>query len=112
MSGIVFLSTTRRDEVVEFYKSRLGMTVWIEQEDCTILREDNLILGFCQRDVADTCGIITFWVGSDKEVDAEYSRHADIAEGPPKLNEKYRIYHFFLRDPEGRRLEVQSFLDL
>lgn len=112
MSGIIFLSTTNREEVVEFYKTRFGMTVWIEQEDCTILREDNLILGFCQRESADTCGIITFWVGSNKEVDALHAKHVDIAEGEPQVNEKYNIYHFFLRDPEGRRLEIQRFLDM
>lgn len=112
MSGIIFLSTRMREEIVEFYTSRLGMTVWLEQEDCTILRQDNLVLGFCQRDQADTGGIITFWHGSNREVDSDYERLKDIAEGAPLVNEKYRIYHFFLRDPEGRRLEVQRFLDL
>ncbi|UCC94172.1 MAG: VOC family protein [Thermoplasmata archaeon] len=112
MSGIIFLGTTKREEIVEFYKDRFDMTVWFEQEDCTILREDNLILGFCQREKPDTCGIITFWVGSNKEVDSLHSKHADIAEGEPVVNEKYNIYHFFLRDPEGRRLEIQRFLDL
>lgn len=112
MSGIFFLSTRRRDEIVEFYTTRLELNIWIEQEDCTILRQDNLILGFCQRETADTGGIITFWYGSDKEVDDEYAKLADVAEGPPEVNEKYRIYHFFFRDPEGRMLEVQRFLDL
>lgn len=112
MSGIIFLGTEHRETVVDFFTSRFGMTVWIEQGDCTILRGDNLILGFCQRDKADTCGIITFWVGSNGEVDSLYAKHSDIAEGPPQVNETYRIYHFFLRDPEGRRLEVQRFLDL
>ena len=112
MSGIIFLSTTMRDEIVEFYTTRLGLDVWIEQEDCTILRQDNLILGFCQRETADTGGVITFWYGSDKEVDAEHAKLADVAEGEPQVNEKYRIYHFFFRDPEGRMLEVQRFLDL
>ena len=112
MSGIIFLATQRREEVVDFYTSRLGMDVWIEQDDCTILRQDNLILGFCQRESAETGLTITFWYGSDREVDAEHARLADVAEGPPEVNEKYRIYNFFLRDPEGRRLEVQRFLDL
>ncbi len=112
MSGIFFLSTRRLDEIVEFYTTRLELNIWIEQEDCTILRQDNLILGFCQRETADTGGIITFWYGSDKEVDDEYAKLADVAEGPPEVNEKYRIYHFFFRDPEGRMLEVQRFLDL
>ncbi len=112
MSGIVFLSTRKREEIVEFYTTRLRMNVWIEQEDCTILREDNLILGFCEREAADTCGVITFWYGSNKEVDDRYVELADVAEGEPRENETYRIYHFFFRDPEGRRLEVQRFLDL
>ena len=112
MSGIIFLSTRKLEEIVEFYGSRFDMNVWMEQEDCTILREDNLILGFCQRETADTCGIITFWVGSNKEVDDLHARHADIAEGEPRVNETYNIYHFFMRDPEGRRLEIQRFLDL
>ena len=112
MSGIFVLSTMMRDEIVEFYTTRLELNIWIEQEDCTILRQDNLILGFCQRETADTGGIITFWYGSDKEVDDEYAKLADVAEGPPEVNEKYRIYHFFFRDPEGRMLEVQRFLDL
>jgi catechol 2,3-dioxygenase-like lactoylglutathione lyase family enzyme len=112
MSGIVFLSTRRLDEVVRFYRSRMGMNVWIEQEDCTILRHGDLALGFCQRDHADTNGIITFWYDTEKEIDDRFKDLMDIAEGPPRRNEKYRVYHFFLRDPEERRLEVQQFLDL
>jgi hypothetical protein len=112
MSGIVFLSTQRLDEVVGFYASRLGMTVWLEQEDCSILRLDNLFLGFCQRDEVETGGTITFWYGSDKEVDEMHTKLADVADGPPQVDDRYRIYHFFLRDPEGRRVEVQRFLDL
>lgn len=112
MPGIVFLSTRRLGEIVEFYTSRLGMKVWLEQEDCTILQYDNLTIGFCQRDHADTGGVITFWHDSREEVDAMYARLRDIAESSPRENSKYRIYHFFLRDPEGRTLEVQNFLDL
>ena len=112
MPGIVFFSTTMRDEIVNFYTSRLAMKKWIEQEDCTILERDNLVLGFCQRDSADTEGIICYWHESREEVDEAYEQLADISEGPPVENEKYRIYHFFLRDPEGRRLEIQKFLDI
>jgi catechol 2,3-dioxygenase-like lactoylglutathione lyase family enzyme len=111
MPGIVFLSTEILPEIIEFYTTRLGMKVWIEQEDCTILQYDNLSIGFCQRQKANTEGIITFWYETSEEVDQRYKDLADLAEGPPVENQKYRIYHFFLRDPEGRRLEVQRFLD-
>ena len=28
------------------------------------------------------------------------------------LNEKYEIYHFFAKDPEGRAVEFQKFLQI
>jgi len=111
MPGIVFLSTERLREIVDFYTSRLGMEVWLEQEDCTILQYDNLFLGFCQRETANTEGIITFWFETNREVEERYEDLMDLAEGPPAENAKYRIFHFFLRDPEGRKLEVQRFLN-
>ncbi len=112
MSGIVFLSTRALDETVRFYTTRMGMDVWVEQEGCTILRKDGFALGFCQRDDADVCGILTFLCATDEEVDGRFEELEDVAEGPPRVNERYRIYHFFLRDPEGRRIEVQRFLDM
>ena len=111
MPGIVFMSTRMLDDLVGFYTGRLGMEVWLEQEDCTILRYDNLCLGFCQRESATTEGIITFWFETSREVDERYAELSDLAEGPPERNPKYRIYHFFLRDPEGRLVEMQRFLE-
>lgn len=112
MSGIVFIATRNLDDIIRFYRSRMGMESWIEQEDCTILRHGDLALGFCQRESADLGGIITFWYRTKEEVDKRYRDLENFADGPPRTNEKYRIYHFFLYDPEGRRLEVQQFLDL
>jgi nitroreductase len=34
---------------------------------------------------------------------------ADLAEGEPKRNDRYDIYHFYARDPEGRSIEFQAF---
>jgi len=112
MSGLVFLSTQALEGIVGFYTSRLGMEVWLRQEDCVILRHGNLMLGFCQRAKADSCGIITFYFDSKDEVDARYDDLRDLADGTPRENPKYRIYHFFLRDPEGRQLEMQKFHDI
>ena len=109
---MVFLATRKMDEIVEFYTVRLGMEVWLKQEDCTILRHGNLMLGFCSRATADACGIITFYFDSKEEVDRRYDALKDVADGPPKENPKYKIYHFFLKDPERRRLEVQKFHDI
>lgn len=111
MAGIVFLGTKRLAEVVRFYCDRVGMTVWLEQADCTILQHDNLLVGFCQRDTADTCGIITFYYPTRGDVDRMYEKFRAEAKTTPRVNEKYRIYNFFASDPEGRTIEFQTFLD-
>ena len=87
------------------------MEVWLEQEDCTIYKHGNLLLGFCLREDRDSCGIITFFFDTEEEVDAMYEAFRREAEAEPKLNEKYGIYHFFVRDPEGRLVEFQQFLE-
>lgn len=110
MSGIVFFGTRALDGVVAFYVDRLGATVWLEQPDCTVLKYDNQLLGFCDREAAETMGTITFVVEDPAAVDALHDELADVARGPPRENERYEIYQFFADDPEGRTVEVQTFL--
>jgi catechol 2,3-dioxygenase-like lactoylglutathione lyase family enzyme len=48
------------------------------------------------------------------EVDAAYERLTAlgvVTEGPPEFHERFGITHFFARDPNGYRLELQRFLD-
>lgn len=110
MSGIVFFATTRRSEIVDFYMDRLGFDHWLEQEGCTILRRENLLLGFCDGDQADTDGIVTIVLDTKNEVESWFSRLQEMAQGEPVENERFEIYHFFGIDPEGRTVEVQTFL--
>ena len=109
MNGIIFLKTKSLKEIISFYFHELNMSVWLQQEDCTILQKGNLLLGFCQRDSLDTQGMITFFTDSRGEVDNLYVKLKDISDSSPKMNEKYGIYHFFARDPEGRVIEIQWF---
>ena len=111
MSGIVFFSTKQPMALRDFYVGKVGMNVWLEQEDCTIYQQGNLLLGFCVRDSSDSCGIITFFFDTKDEVDLMFDRFRQEAEEEPRINEKYRIYHFFVRDPEGRLVEFQQFID-
>ncbi len=90
------------------------MEVWLTQADCIILKHGNLLLGFCEKpDIAEgeieNCGLITFFYDTWEEVYDMHGRLADVAEGEPKVNQKYKIYHFFARDPEGRHVEFQQF---
>ena len=58
----------------------------------------------------DLSGFIITLVTSD--VDGWYARivaRGWQCEHPPRHNETYQIYHFFLRDPSGYRIEIQRF---
>ena len=110
MSGIIFLATEDLSKMKEFYIDRIGMELWLEKEDCIIFRHGNLMLGFCERDRIDDQGIITFFYESIEQVDDAFDRVWTEAVGKPLENEKYCIYHFFAKDPEGRMVEFQSFL--
>ncbi len=109
MSGVLFLRTRKLDEVAEFYLRRIGCELWLDQGKCRILRHGNFLLGFCQRDEADVQGCITFFYENRAEVDRMYAELKAEAEAPPALNDEYRVYQFFARDPEGRLVELQYF---
>ena len=108
MDGIVFFRTERHDDVIDFYRE-LGAEIWLEQPDCTILQAGAFRFGFCDRDAADTEGIVTFVFEDRSGVDEMYERLADAAEDEPRFNETYDIYQFFASDPEGRTVEFQCF---
>jgi nitroreductase len=110
MSGIVFYGTGNLELMRGFYRERLGLSLLLEQADCLLLQQGNLVLGFCARAEIETSGIICFVCSSPEEVDTMYHNLAEKAEDRPRKNERYGLYHFFARDPEGRRLEFQYFL--
>lgn len=110
MSGILFFGTQSLSIMHKFYTEKIGATLWLDQKNCIILKHGNLLLGFCQNDTCDTNGIITFFYPDKNGVDEAYTKLEEEAVTEPKKNEKYRIYHFFARDPEGRTVEFQCFL--
>ena len=60
--GIVFLRTPQFEAVKSFYIDRIGMTVWLEQPDITILRHGNLLVGFHRQPKPDLDGLLTFFL--------------------------------------------------
>jgi hypothetical protein len=109
-SGIIFFTTENLDKMKDFYISEVGCELWLDQGRCLMFRYGNLILGFCEGEEADLCGMITFFYPEKKDVDLMYAKFKDQAQAPPKDNPKYNIYHFFTKDPEGRAVEFQCFL--
>ncbi|MFW5950735.1 MAG: VOC family protein [Gemmatimonadota bacterium] len=110
MAGIVFLKTTDRERAVAFYTGVVGMRVWLEQPDITILRHGNLLVGLQQHDRADRDALLTFFFPTVREVDIMHERLRDRATTQPRENRRYRIYNFFARDPDDRTIEFQCFL--
>jgi hypothetical protein len=109
-SGIVFFGTTMLEEMKDFYIERVGCELWLDQGTCAILKFGNLLVGFCQSQEADLDTLITFFYEKKEDVDEIYEELKATARSAPKENTKYRIYHFYARDPEGRAIEFQSFL--
>lgn len=111
---ITFLYTADLAATASFYQETLGLPLALDQGDCRIYQvsRDGL-LGFCQRAAASPpAGVIVTLVCDD--VDGWYERLRALGvvfEHPPALNPTYRIYHCFLRDPNGYLLEIQRFED-
>jgi hypothetical protein len=110
MAGIVFFKTRVLDRIRDFYVNQIGMQIWLEQPECVILKHGNLLIGFCTGDEPDTRSVIAFVYKSTDDVYEMFKKLRVLAIDDPQVNEKYKIYHFFVKDPEGRQVEFQNFL--
>jgi len=112
MAGIVFLGTKDFSAVREFYVDIVGMSVWRDFGDCIVLRHGNLFLGFCSSDsIVDTHGHITLFYRTRELVDEMHKKLKDLAISEPVEDNKLRVYYFSVKDPEGRVVFFQTFLD-
>ncbi len=113
-SQITFLYTDDLERSARFYEDVLGFRLALDQGSCRIYQVIGAVayLGICQGTGApvEPAGIILTLVSQD--VDGWYERITSrgwACEHPPRRNENYDIYHFFLRDPSGYRIEIQRF---
>lgn len=112
---LMFLPTDDLEAVSDFYESLLGLPLVRDQGLCRIFRSGpGAYLGFCNRGYAiptDYRVVITLLID---DVDGAY--HALKAQGvetenEPGLSERFNVYQFFVRDPNGYLVEVQRFND-
>ena len=108
--GIIFYKTAELEKISDFYLDSVGCTLWLDQGGCRIFQHGNMLIGFCGGEEVEKEGVITFFYPEKERVDAAYKKFKDIADDPPRENPKYRIYHFYTEDPEGRVVEFQAFL--
>ena len=111
---ITFLPSADLERSRIFYEGLLGLELVVDQGTCHIFRvAEGAFLGTCQRETLEaTEGVIFTFVTDD--VDGWCSRVAGAGgriESGPEHSIQFGIYHAFLRDPDGHRLEIQRFDD-
>lgn len=111
---ITFLPSTDLEQSRAFYEGVLGFELVVDQGTCHIFAvTDRAFLGTCQREAVEASEGVTFTIVTD-DVDRWCARVIDSGariEAGPEHNARYGIYHAFLRDPDGHRLEIQRFDD-
>ncbi|MCP5080822.1 MAG: VOC family protein [Alphaproteobacteria bacterium] len=113
---VTFLYASNLAESSRFYRNVMGLELVLDQGPCQIFRvAGEAFLGVCQCGAdrpSSPGGMIVTFVSDD--VDGWYeklvSRGVEV-EAPPALNERFNIYHVFLHDPDGYKLEIQQFRD-
>ena len=111
---VTFVYTDDLAASAAFYETVLGLALALDQGGCRIYRvAKDAFLGICAKgkQTQEPGGVILTFVTPD--VDAWYAhlKAAGVAlETPPAENERYKVYHFFARDPGGYLIEFQRFL--
>jgi catechol 2,3-dioxygenase-like lactoylglutathione lyase family enzyme len=114
-SQITFLYTSNLVETANFYERVFGFPLALDQGACRIYAvAPTSYLGFCQKETSRAHHSDVIFTLVTSQVDAWYehlSKEGIRLEKPPAVNPKFNIYHFFLRDPNGYLIEIQTFLD-
>jgi len=96
----------------QFYSGVLNLPLYKDQGKCLIFDTYHGKLGLCSHfpEEISQSSCITFVYDSVKSVDEMYNKLSGYAEHAPVENTVFRIYHFFIMDPNGLKLEFQSFI--
>ena len=112
---IAFYPCTDLAATTDFYTRDVGLRLVRDQGSCVIFGvAGKAYLGFCSHEgpLPKHSGlIITLLIDDVDEIYKRLRRLHIETEGAPKGNDRYGIYHFFARDPDGYRLEVQRFVE-
>ena len=111
---VTFVYVSELERSRRFYEQTLQLELALDQGSCRIYRvAGEAFLGLCARpDAVSPEGVILTLVTPDVEGFYAYLAAAGVElEGPARRNPDYDIVHFFARDPDGYRVEVQRFCD-
>ena len=113
-SQITFLTVANLETSSCFYGEMLGLALVLDQGSCRIYKVTGTsYLGICthREDVTPDGVIITFVTDHVDQWYQTLSAKGANFESQPTLNERFNIYHAFLRDPDGHLVEIQQFID-
>lgn len=111
--SITFFPSQDLQATKRFYQDSLGLELVRDQGSCLIFKVSSTgYVGFCEHlKASEQPGvIITLVLDNVDELYQQLFAQGVPIEAPPSLNEQYQIYHFFARDPNAYRLEIQRFL--
>lgn len=99
-----------------FYQDTLGLELVLDQGGCRIFKiSADGFLGICRcndKRPSSPAGIIITLVTQDVDGVYEKLKSKGVTfDNPPTKNPDYNIYHCFLNDPDGYKLEIQCFHD-
>ena len=111
---IIFLTVSNLEASSKFYGDIFGFRMARNQVSCRIYHlNGNSYIGLCEGEPPEVpTGSAQCWVTDNVDGCYETARSngLDIMFAP-RFNEKYKIYHFYLKDPDGHVIEVQRFED-
>ena len=96
----------------EKYWLKLGLTLFMRQPNCIILDSKEGQIGFLESTSHQPpiYSCISFTRDSKEEIDILYNKYKDIAYTSPKIHQSAPVYSFFMKDPNGLKVEFQTFI--
>ncbi len=112
---VMFLPTDNHQKIIDFYEGVLGLELVRDQKLCRIYKTGpGSYLGFCERGYTiptEFRVVITLLIDDVDGVYKLLKERGITTESEPELSERFNVYQFFVRDPNGYLLEVQRFLE-
>lgn len=113
---VTFITVEDLEESAKFYGDILALPLALDQGACRIYRAaPGAFIGVCtRRDDRPAGGEGVILTLVTDYVDGWYRRLRDKGaqfDTKPTENTEFNIYHCFLRDPDGYKIEIQQFRD-
>ena len=104
--------TCKNIKETEEYWLNLGLTLYMRQPNCIILDSGEGQIGFLEKQEHNPpiYSCISFTKESKEEIDELYNKYAHIALAPPEVHKTAPVYSFFMLDPNGLKVEFQTFI--